>query len=126
VDDAPSTALSLDAEPATRCDLHDALVHASCLSHTWRELAPPILGRRTVSAWQLPTRPLPCMIRNSDESLELQVSPAELADFVAEQRETRAENERLQDRVSMSNALLGRTVVDTAYVRVPRLPASAR
>ena len=34
---------------------------------------------------------------------------------VAELREARAENDRLQDRVSMLNALLDEAVVDTAY-----------
>ena len=44
-DDTPSYALSLGAEPITRRDLHSALVHASCRSTTWGELAPPSLCR---------------------------------------------------------------------------------
>jgi hypothetical protein len=44
-DDTPSIALSLGAEHYPRRDLHDALVHASCRSTTWGELAPPSLGR---------------------------------------------------------------------------------
>jgi hypothetical protein len=51
----PSLTLSLGAEqiPPSRRDLHNALVHASCRSATWGELAPPSLGRHpcAVSAW---------------------------------------------------------------------------
>ena len=44
-DDTPSMTLSLGTERITRRDLHSALVHASCRSTTWGELAPPSLGR---------------------------------------------------------------------------------
>ena len=44
-DDTPSLTLSLGTEQIPRRDLHNALVHASCRSTTWGELAPPSLGR---------------------------------------------------------------------------------
>ena len=44
-DDTPSLTLSLGTEQIPRRDLHNALVHASCRSTTWEELAPPSLGR---------------------------------------------------------------------------------
>jgi len=127
-DDTPSTALSLGAEPVTRRDLHGALVHASCRSTNWGELAPPSLGRHPyrfgVAATDTSASVPGAGDDPHDDQEDQQLTAAELAGFVAElcdarakTDETQAENDRLRDRVSMLTALLNkvRVVVDTAY-----------
>ena len=125
-DDTPSYALSLGAEPTTRRDLHSALVHASCRSTTWGELAPPSLCRHPYRVGVAATDASAAVPGAGDDSHDdpddQDLTAAELAGFVAElcdaraaTERTQAENERLKDRASMLNALLAKAVVDTGY-----------
>ena len=132
-DDTPSR-LSLGAEPFPRRDLLRALVHASCRSTTWGDLAPPSLGRhpycRVGVAATDAAAALPGAGDDSHDDLADQdLTADEFAGFVAELCDARAENGRLkdqngrlqdqngrlEDRVSMLTTMLDKAVVDTAY-----------
>ena len=88
-DDTPSMTLSLGTERIPRRDLHSALVHASCRSNTWGELAPPSLDRHplVVSAHRRtessPLSPLANLSikKSSDLSRRLANMPPEIRRF---------------------------------------------
>ena len=117
-DDTPSYALSLGAEPITRRDLHSALVHASCRSTTWGELAPPSLGRHPFHVGVTATEASAAVPTAGDDPRDDQhdheLTPAELAGFVAELVDARATIDFLKGRVSTLTSLLDRSA-NTAY-----------
>ena len=112
-DDTPSLALSLGAETVTRRDLHRALVRASCRSTTWEELALPSHGRHPFHVGVTATEASAAVPTAGDDPQDDQhdhdLTPAELAGFVAELVDARATIAFLKGRVSTLTSLLDRS-----------------
>ena len=103
----------------TRRDLHSALVRASCRSITWEELALPSHGRHPFHVGVTATEasaavPTAGADDPRDDQHDHELTPAELAGFVAELVDARATIDFLKGRVSALTSLLDRSA-NTAY-----------